>query len=162
MKIQFPEFFQILFISILNYLSLKLNSDCDEEKFPFYSFDNIWGSKDQRNEVWTTVNVIADWEMKIRVITLVFMEWRLRGNQKKIKWERKCILLSLRAGVGSYIHSPLAWLVLTMIVRKQKLLWNCYEGLRKNTTLTIMHKNILKKIPGGRLNLFCLRQVVDD
>ena len=24
-----------------------------------------------------------------------------------------------------------------------------------------MHKNILKKIPGGRLNLFCLRQVVD-
>ena len=74
----------------------------------------------------------------------------------------KCILLSLRAGVGIYFHSPLAWLVLTMIVRKQKLLCNCYEGLRKNTTLTIMHKNIFKKIPGGRLNLFCLRQVVDD
>ena len=39
-----------------------------------------------------------------------------------------------------------------------KLLW----GFKKNTTLTIMHKNIFKKIPGGRLNLFCLRQVVDD
>ena len=37
-------------------------------------------------------------------------------------WKRKYILLSLRAGVGSYIHSPLAWLVLTMIVRKQKFL----------------------------------------
>ena len=46
------------------------------------------------------------------------MEWRLKRNQKKFKflgydeiWKRKCILLSLRAGVGSYIHSPLAWLV---------------------------------------------------
>ena len=70
----------------------------------------------------------------------------------------KCILLSLRAGVGSYFHSPLAWLVLTMIVRKQKLLWNCYEGLRKIQHWQLCTKIFLKKfLLGGWISFVCVK-----
>ena len=92
------------------------------------------------------------------------MEWRLKTNQKKSNflgyddiWKRKCILLSLRAGVGSYIPPRL---VLTMIVRK-KIAMKLLLGFKKKHYTDNNAQKYFKKIPGGWLNLLCLRQVGD-
>ena len=94
------------------------------------------------------------------------MEWRLKTNQKKSNflgyddiWKRKCILLSLRAGVGSYIPPRLASLDDD---NKKK---NCHEivvGFKKKHNTDNNAQKYFKKIPGGWLNLLRLRQVGDN
>ena len=94
------------------------------------------------------------------------MEWRLKTNQKKSNflgyddiWKRKCILLSLRAGVGSYIPPRLASLDDDS---KKKIAIKLLLGFKKKHSTDNNAQKYFKKIPGGWLNLLRLRQVGDN